>query len=729
MKKISKKIITFLLVFTLAFGLMGITTFAADGAEKITTVEQLAAMSDGDYILGANIEIDAVNWTPVSQFTGTFDGNSGNYSITWKGTASGTTSNFAIIANNSGTVENLNVNGSLNVSGSNQDYFSAVVGTNQAGGVVNNVTSSVILTASGQYNVGGIVGINRSGYILNCANTANVSGYSKVGGIVGTNFGTVNSCSNSAEVYASYNSKGGVGGIAGHNGDKNDVSVIGNIWNCWNGGKVYSNDGSWMGGICGFLNSGSKCVNCFNYGVIEGHANLGNISGKTEGIDFNCYGSQDIISDPESVTHKSKSKMQESGFVSELNIGAQARWTQTTGCLPTLTKTATTSDVDPSAIIFRCSGDYKKNYIPEECFDPTNLTITATYNDGTVETVSGPYTFTPSTTTPLTTADTYVSVSGTYKGLSFEVKAPITVKAIGLEIVMESAPTKTNYTAGERFDTTGMLIVARRPGEADIPITDYNLSIDGALTSTDIVERIYGTYGDMEYSFDINIQVERTQSVSLGGSGQFTDFVRALDAVNSGGNITVMGTVQLTEPITRNDNVTISSNGLSGSPMFNVNTEGIVTLTTMTFNGAGGTIFQVQNGTLRLRGNVELTNCSIGVDVLSGGALTVNKAQITAQSYSIKAADSSSTVTLEDFGGTSISGNVYLGTGAVVTAKAAIPCNLTFDMAAHEENTAIIVGNGYDLQDSDAEQVTCLQGDVELDSGNNRIILIAEYLD
>lgn len=722
--KISKKVISVILTLIMALSLLSTTAFAGDNVEKITTVQQLAAMSSGDYILGANIEIDAATWTPVEQFSGTFDGDSEHYTITWKGTNPGTSGNFAIIANNSGTVKNLKVAGTLTVSGSNQDYFSAVVGTNQSGGVVDGVVNAATVTASGQYNVGGIVGFNSSGYILNCSNTAKVEAYSKVGGIVGTNFGTVNSCSNSAEVYAAYNSKGGAGGIAGHSGDKKNPAVIGKIWNCWNGGYIHSNDGSWMGGICGFLNSGSKCVNCFNYGDIGGHGYRENISGNTEGINFNCYGyeSEELYNKDKAITFKNKEGMKASTFLADISVGASSRWTQETGCYPTLTNTATTSDLDPSPTEIGYSGDYRSEYGVGTCFDPTNLVITATYRDGTVKTVSGDYTYTPSTTTPLTIADTYIKVSGEYGGQEYEVKVPITVTAIGFEIVMETEPTKTSYTAGESFDTTGMVLVAKYLGQEDIPITDYKLSLDGALTGTDTVERIYGVYSGTEYSFDINIEVSKTQSVTLGGStAQFEDFERALDAVVSGGTITVLNTVQITEPMTRNDKVTVKSGTPAGSLMFNINTDGIVTLTTMEFSGDVGTIFQVQSGTLRLRGNVRLTNCGVGVDVLSGGALTVNKAAISATAYSIKATDASSNITLENFGGISIVGNIYLGEEAAVSAKTALPCAMTFDMEAPEDGSAIIVGDGYSLQETDAEQVTCLQGEVLLDDQNNKI--------
>ena len=718
-----RKALSLIMVFAMLCGLM-VTTAFASGATEITTVQDLAAMTDGDYVLKADITINASDWTPVEAFSGTFDGNKDEgYAITWTGTAAGVP-NFSIIGTNMGTVKDLKVDGSLTITGSNLDYFSAVVGYNKNTGVIDGVESAVTLDASGHYNVGGVCGQN-DGYILNSANTGAVTGYSKVGGIVGANFGTVNSCSNSVQVTGTYNRKGGVGGIAGHNGDK-DTSLTGHIWNCYNRGDISASDGSWAGGICGFLNGLSDCVNCYNTGEISGYQYLDNISGNTEGTNYNCYGLVGLEG-PEGYDDailKDEDEMKASGFVSELSAGAAGRWTQTSGSYPVLTNTATVNDPNPAkSLSFSITQMPEKTvYTVGECFDPTGLEITATRPDGTTAQVPvETCTFDPSTSTPLALEDSRVIVSGTFEGSSFSLEIPIVVHIIGIEIVMESKPAKTDYTAGETFDTTGMRIVAHTD-QGDVEITDYSLSLDGPLTGTDTVETVYGTYSGVDYRFEIDITVSRVQNVTLGGGGTFSDFERALDAVLPGGEVSVLGTVTIDRAMTRNDAVTVSRGQSFAGPMFVVDADGIVTLTSMTIVGKEGVIFQVNGGTLRLRGNITLTDCATAVEV-SGGALVVNKARIAANAYSVRV--NSGSFTLEDFGGTSITGAVYLASGKYITAAAAIPCELAVESVDTDIDTVIAAGtDDYAVTSADAEKIELNGGGNGVTvNGNNQIVI------
>ncbi len=75
-----------------------------------TTVEQLASMTDGDYVLGNYITINASSWTPITRFTGTFDGS--DYTTTRTNTSKSSKlpvdSYFAIFGTNSGTATQLN---------------------------------------------------------------------------------------------------------------------------------------------------------------------------------------------------------------------------------------------------------------------------------------------------------------------------------------------------------------------------------------------------------------------------------------------------------------------------------------------------------------------------------------------------------------------------------------------------------------------------------------------
>ena len=96
-------------------------------------------------------------------------------------------------------------------------------------------------------------------------------------------------------------------------------------------------------------------------------------------------------------------------------------------------------------------------------------------------------------------------------------------------------------------------------------------------------------------------------------------------------------------------------------------------MTTIIIKGDGDTttdtdtLFNVSSGTLRLRGGVKLQDCAIGVK-LNGGNLTVNKATINADENSVYA--NNGVFTIQNFGGVSISGTVYLASGEKIMVGA-----------------------------------------------------------
>lgn len=114
-------------------------------------------------------------------------------------------------------------------------------------------------------SVGALVGHSSSSTVsgVTVADDCSVTGYVQVGGIVGSNYGTVVNCSNYAPVKA--NQK--VGGIVGYlSGDNASVSL------CYNAGTIqgidvstdtYNNNTKDAGGICGACNSAtiSRCEN------------------------------------------------------------------------------------------------------------------------------------------------------------------------------------------------------------------------------------------------------------------------------------------------------------------------------------------------------------------------------------------------------------------------------------------------------------------------------------
>ena len=145
-------------------------------------------------------------WTPIgnysvtkTQYTGTFDG------------AGHTISNLKIDSENN---------------------YQGFVGRLGSGGTIQNLTLDESCSVTGSDNVGGVCGTN-SGTIESCYNTGTVNGSSdNVGGVCGQNSGTIESCYNTGTVTGSGSSVGGVCGL-------ND----GTITNCYWLNTAYSGNG------------------------------------------------------------------------------------------------------------------------------------------------------------------------------------------------------------------------------------------------------------------------------------------------------------------------------------------------------------------------------------------------------------------------------------------------------------------------------------------------------
>lgn len=104
----------------------------------------------------------------------------------------------------------------------------------------------------------------------------------------------------------------------------------------------------------------------------------------------------------------------------------------------------------------------KITYTAGEYFAPAGLVITATYSDSSTEDISyasnsSAFTFSPTTSTALTTSNASVTIS--YGGKSCSQAITVNAASVTLSsISVSTAPTKTTYTAGETFDPTGLVI-------------------------------------------------------------------------------------------------------------------------------------------------------------------------------------------------------------------------------------------------------------------------------
>ncbi|HBC94094.1 MAG TPA: hypothetical protein DCZ10_14645, partial [Pelotomaculum sp.] len=137
--------------------------------------------------------------------------------------------------------------------------------------------------------------INAKACVKNLGVTGYVAAFRSVGGVVGKNWGRVESCFNAATVVSTANK--GVGGIVGANWTQNSTpSVV----NCYNTGSVLAKyEVGLAGGIAGdneylianCYNAGPvACLNASPYiGGITGNIKNGSTDGKTSPIVRNCY--------------------------------------------------------------------------------------------------------------------------------------------------------------------------------------------------------------------------------------------------------------------------------------------------------------------------------------------------------------------------------------------------------------------------------------------------------
>jgi hypothetical protein len=241
-----------------------------DNITQFNTYANTTAGRPKHYKLTQNAELTAPaaggsNWTPIANFTGSFDGQ--GHTIT------GLTGSNGMIGTASGSmvIQNLglrNVSISIAIS-SAPNAVGAVLGFGS--GTVQNcyVTGSISSNASSE--VGGVVGCIYGGTVQNCYSTCNVSGSSAfVGGVVGRvgNGSTVQNCYATGSIINSiYNTDStycGVGGVVG----VLDSNTSNTVQNCYATGSVSGTNSNTYGslkgsgGVVGITRYGGSITKC-----------------------------------------------------------------------------------------------------------------------------------------------------------------------------------------------------------------------------------------------------------------------------------------------------------------------------------------------------------------------------------------------------------------------------------------------------------------------------------
>ena len=245
------------------------------------------------FLLDNDIQLEDIDFSPIPSFGGTFLGQGHTISGLSLSGGSNHMGLFRYIQEE-GAVYQLSVSGSADAE-SFHSGLSLLAGVNN--GVIDNchVSGSI----NGGEKSGSIAGINgTTGVILDCSASGSICGKHLIGGIAGENLGSISGCQNHCDVniVAEDNnidlssidfdaaltdilttenaaSVTDIGGIAGSNS--------GSIRACVNDGSVgYPHVGYNIGGIAG--SQSGYIEGCINYGLLNGRKDIGGIAGQME---------------------------------------------------------------------------------------------------------------------------------------------------------------------------------------------------------------------------------------------------------------------------------------------------------------------------------------------------------------------------------------------------------------------------------------------------------------
>lgn len=246
------------------------------GSELAWLAQEVNAGRGASYnaVLCNNIDLGNENWTPIGKtssypYKGTFDGQGHTIqNLLISGDASRNCGLFGYV--DSGTIENLTVQGKIELTGNGDSSYGAA----------------------------GIVGqlYGMAGSIRNCRNDATIHGGQNVGGIVGyVNGGyssavkAITNCVNTGKISSSSNNAGGIVGY---------ISGQVTVDSCYNRGTITG--GGWRaGGITAYLNSNYATIkNCYTTGSVSGSDSNPVVGKKGSGTISNCYYLDTLGKDP-----------------------------------------------------------------------------------------------------------------------------------------------------------------------------------------------------------------------------------------------------------------------------------------------------------------------------------------------------------------------------------------------------------------------------------------------
>ncbi len=163
----------------------------------------------------------------------------------------------------------------------------------------------------------------------------------------------------------------------------------------------------------------------------------------------------------------------------------------------------------------------KTEYFEGEKFDPSGMTVTASYSDNSTKEISAEqYTLTPDKDTPLQLTDTKITINYKEGAAKVSTEISITVKAAEAsplqKIEVTKQPAKTEYQEGETFDPAGMEVTATYENGAKKAVTNYTYektALDPAKQKVKITYTEGGITKETEVSITV-IAANKLESIS-----------------------------------------------------------------------------------------------------------------------------------------------------------------------------------------------------------------------
>ncbi len=224
--------------------------------------------------LTADIDLNGLDWTPITDFQGYFDGDQNNVI----GLSVSGSRQYAGLFGIANSISNLHVYGSVENSSGSDTRTGGIAGS--AHELIRCAfTGTVTVTDTGEGYCGGLAGVLYDG--SECINFGTVTSYVKeTGGIAGRTTHDIVLAINLGTVTGNNNLDWQTGGITGH---------MSGEWlkYCHNYGSVQGTD--YCGGIAGWTTGSSTVALCSNEGSVTGPDHAGGIAGCiADGIIIGC---------------------------------------------------------------------------------------------------------------------------------------------------------------------------------------------------------------------------------------------------------------------------------------------------------------------------------------------------------------------------------------------------------------------------------------------------------